>query len=288
VVGLESALVDQLTTDTYDIQGGAFVLLPPGEAARRLGFQVPEEELGRGIRSLARGMGQLTGALVARLGDERLRLATPVTALRRGSTGLELELGTGERLAVSELVLAAPARQASALLEPLQVPGSAALASAVTTSNVSVNLLYGRDQLANCPPGSGLLFPQSFASSGLRALSVVHHKFAGRAPVDRALLRVFFRPSVSMLETWSDERFASEAAQAVAQVLTVSGEPRQSWVSRWVDALPVFNPHYREQVAGLDRALQAFGVHLAGSSFHGAGIDAAVASAEQVAARILG
>jgi oxygen-dependent protoporphyrinogen oxidase len=48
LVGLEGSLVDQLTTDTYAVAAGGLTLLPPGEAARRLGFQVPEQELGRG------------------------------------------------------------------------------------------------------------------------------------------------------------------------------------------------------------------------------------------------
>ena len=99
LLGIEGALVDQLTTDTYLLDAGAFRLRPPGEAARRLGFQVPEEELGRGIRSLAHGMGQLIGALVERLGEARVRTSTPVIGLERGAAGLELTLAGGQRAA---------------------------------------------------------------------------------------------------------------------------------------------------------------------------------------------
>jgi hypothetical protein len=41
-------------------------------------------------------------------------------------------------------------------------------------------------------------------------------------------------------------------------------------------------------VQALDTVLQGFGVHLAGSAFHGAGIDAAASSAEIVASRLAG
>jgi oxygen-dependent protoporphyrinogen oxidase len=287
LLGLESALVDQLTTDTFAVEGGSFVLLPPGEAARRLGFQVPDEELGRGIRSLERGMGQLIEALLARLGSERVRTAAAVTALRRVTSGLELELADGQRMLADDIVLATPARLAAPLLEPLGAVDTDALVGARTMSNVSVNLLYRRAQLRDLPAGSGLLFPESFADRGLRAATFVNHKFARRAPADCALLRVFFRPSAAALSEWSDQRFASEAASAIAQVLEVSGGPERHWVSRWVDALPVFSPVYRQQVAALDDALGGMGVHLTGSAFHGAGIDAAVASAERVAARLL-
>lgn len=286
LLGIEAALIDQLTTDTYAVEGGSFVLLPPGEAARRLGFQVPDEELGRGIRSLQRGMGQLIEALVARLGSQQLLPGMAVTALRRASSGLELQLADGQLMLADDVVLGTPARLAAPLLEPLGVVGTGGLAGARVLSNVSVNLLYRRAIFPDLPAGSGLLFPDRFADRGLRAATFVNHKFARRAPDDCALLRVFFRPSATALSEWSDSRFASEAASAISEVLEVSAGPERHWVSRWVDALPVFSPEYREQVAALDAALQPIGVHLAGSAFHGAGIDAAVASAERVAARL--
>jgi protoporphyrinogen/coproporphyrinogen III oxidase len=283
LLGIESALIDQLTTDTYSLENGAFVLLPPGEAARRLGFQVPAEELGRGIRSLARGMGQLTDALVARVTPTRLRTGAVVSDI---SGARQIRLADGSSEVASEIVLAAPARHAAALLAPLGLAETPPLDEAPLMSNVSVNLLYRAEQFADYPAGSGLLFPDSFASVGLRALSLVDHKFGGRVPASHHLLRVFFRPVGDALTTFTDERFGAEAARAVQQVLAVSGEPERAWVSRWADALPVFSPTYKAQAAAADEALQTLGIHVAGSAFHGAGIDGAVASAEIVAARL--
>lgn len=288
LLGIESALVDQLTTDTYSLEESSLVLLPPGEAARRLGFQVPVEELGRGIRSLAQGMGQLIDALLGAVGAERVRLGCGVRQIARDPQGLLVELNDGKHERAPAVVLATPARLASALTAPLGLSETAPLASAPLLSNVSVNLKYRREQIASYPPGSGVIFPDSFASVGLRALSIVEHKFAGRAPADTSLLRVFFRPQGDALHTWTDERFVAEAAAAIAHVLGVQGdgEPQRSWVSRWPDALPVFSPEHRAQAAAADQALQQLHVHVTGSAFHGAGIDAAVASAEIVAARL--
>lgn len=289
-LGLAGSLLDQLTTDTYVLTEQQLVLLPPGEAARRLGFQVPEEELGRGIRSLAGGMGELIEALLARVGSERVRLATPVTSIRGEAGALELELASGQRESCHAVVLATPARVAAELLTPLALPSAARMSTAQVMSNVSVNLLYRRAALALVPPGSGLLFPEPLASAGLRALSLASHKFAGRAPTESVLLRLFFRPSAESLAPggWDDARFASEACQAVAQVLGARAGPERTWVSRWVELLPVLSAAHREQVGELDAALQAHAIHLTGSAFHGAGIDAAVASAEAVAARLAG
>jgi protoporphyrinogen/coproporphyrinogen III oxidase len=286
LLGIESSLVEQLSTDTYAVEGTELVLLPPGEAARRLGFQVPAEELGRGIRSLALGMGELVDALLGRVGTQRVRLGRAVSALHRQPGGLVVELADGQRESARAVVLAAPARVASRLVGALGLAESAPLGTAPLMSNVSVNLLYASAQFQSYPAGSGLIFPASFADIGLRALSLVDHKFAGRAPAGQALLRVFFRPTGDALTAWTDERFATEAAQAIGRVLPVQGAPVRAWVSRWADALPVFSPDHRAKAGALDAALQPLGIHVAGSAFHGAGIDAAVGSAEIVAARL--
>lgn len=285
LLGIADALVDQLTTDTYVIEGDRFVLLPPGEAARRLGFQVPDEELGRGIRSLALGMGQLIDALLARLGS-RVRLGVEAATVQCEESGCSLQLSSGSVEAASALVLATPAARAARLLASLGLAETAALAAAPVMSNVSVNLLYERRGLGRYPAGSGVLFSERFASRGLRALSIVNHKFAGRAADERALLRVFFRPRPDELASRGDEHFTDVARAAIAEVLATSGEPERSWVSRWPGALPVFTPAHRATVAALDGALQARGIHVCGSAFHGAGIDGAVKSAEIVAARL--
>jgi protoporphyrinogen/coproporphyrinogen III oxidase len=288
LIGIEAALVDQLTADTYALEATGPVLLPPGEAARRLGFQVPDDELGRGIRSLSLGMGQLIDSLVERVGAERQRYGSTVSALCPETGGVRIALANGAFERARSVVLAVPARSAARLLAPLGVTEASALAAAPLLSNVSVNLLYARQQFTSYPAGSGLLFPEHWADLGLRALSFVEHKFAGRAPAGMSLLRVFFRPTKDALSTWSDEKFVETAAAAIDQVLGVRGTAERHWVSRWVDALPVFTPAYRATVSALDDALARLGIHLAGSAFHGAGIDAAVTSSEIVASRLAG
>jgi oxygen-dependent protoporphyrinogen oxidase len=58
-------------------------------------------------------------------------------------------------------------------------------------------------------------------------------------------------------------------------------------VSRWPDALPVYDDGHRERVEHLEATLAGREVFLAGSAFHGSGIDAAIRSAE-AASRALG
>jgi oxygen-dependent protoporphyrinogen oxidase len=230
-------------------------------------------------------MGQLIDALVAAVG-QNLQLDAPVRSVRREGAELVVERVDGKRDRATAVVLAIPARAAAGLLAGDTAPEIDGLNSAPLLSNVSVNLTYRREDVARYPAGSGVIFPQALAREGLRALSMVDQKFPGRAPHGTALVRVFFRPQRDALTSWSDDRFTETAARAIAQVLAPRAEPERAWVSRWADALPVFTPEYRAQAARADVAWQARGVHAAGSAFHGAGIDAAVASAERVAARL--
>ena len=54
-------------------------------------------------------------------------------------------------------------------------------------------------------------------------------------------------------------------------------------MSRWQNALPVFDDVHRTRVTELEAAFAGRGLVLAGSAFHGSGIDAAVRSAEAAA-----
>jgi oxygen-dependent protoporphyrinogen oxidase len=60
----------------------------------------------------------------------------------------------------------------------------------------------------------------------------------------------------------------------------------RQWVSRWSDALPVFDPAHKQAIAALETALKGSHIALAGSAFHGAGIDAALRSAATVVERL--
>src|SRR3954454_9148861 len=60
-------VIAQATLRSYGYDGQVLKALAPGEAATFLGFQVPPEDLGKGIRSLRRGMGSLIDALRAQL-----------------------------------------------------------------------------------------------------------------------------------------------------------------------------------------------------------------------------
>ena len=84
-----------------------------------------------------------------------------------------------------------------------------------------------------------------------------------------------------------DAEIANAAKDALAEILDVQEVPRHAWVSRWPDALPVFDPAHRARIAALETALAPHRIILAGSAFCGSGLDAAVVSGNRAAERVL-
>ena len=285
-------LIDQATLRSYGFDAVQLTALAPGEAARFLGFQVSREDMGRGIRSLRDGMGSAVAALEQQLRAHphvTLASSSPVRAIERGELGeppLRVVRADGTAVGADALVLAVPARVAAELLAPLAGELARALNAAVTSSSVTVELAYARDAVAHALDGSGFVVALAAQQEGLRACTWSSSKFAGRAPSDKAALRAFFRPTAAELDQLDDAAWTTRAVRQSARALELRGAPLHSWVSRWPNALPVFDDTHRARVAALEAALQGLPIALAGSAFHGSGIDAAVQSAERAAERL--
>lgn len=278
-------LVDQLVQTSFGFENGVLRALAPGQAAQLLGFQVPADELGRGIRSFALGMEQLAQALLAAIGGRvELRPSTSVTRLTRRAGGWLIETSGGS-VNADAVVLATNAAEAARLLAaPLGALGEA-LAAAATLSSVTVSLAYQRDAIDHPLDGTGFIVAAAEQREGFRACTFSSSKFPGRAPAGMALLRLFFRPELEEFAL-TDAAWSERAVRQLGRVLAVSGSPARSWVSRWQDALPVFDEPHRARVAAIEAALAGQKLWLAGAAFHGSGIDAAVRSAEHAAAAL--
>ncbi len=68
--GIAGQIVEQLEQRSFRFDGHRLVELLPGEAGRLLGFQVPPDDLGRGVRSFAHGMAELPERVALTLGAQ--------------------------------------------------------------------------------------------------------------------------------------------------------------------------------------------------------------------------
>jgi len=283
-VGIGDHVVDQLVQQSFHFDLGKLTALAPGEAGRILGFQVAPDELGRGIRSFHFGMGELAEAVAKALHQRaEFSLATQVTRVTPGVDGVSITLSNGDERPFDAAVIATTARNAATLLADGLGEPARALANATLSSSVTVSIAYRAERVRHPLDGTGLIVSKPETVAGLRAVTFVSSKLPSRAPEGYVLLRCFFRPSAEDLATLSDAQWQARAEHALGLVLPVSGAPEDAWVSRWKDALPVFDDAHRARVAALEAELAGRKIWLAGSAFHGSGIDAAIRSAERTA-----
>ena len=286
-VGIADHLIDQLVQRSFSFDDGQLIALAPGEAGRLLGFQVESSELGRGIRSFRRGMAELAERIAEQLPNRaKLQLSAPVTAVTPRADGVSLALPHGEARQFDAAVIATTARSAAALLAHAFGEPAHALASATLSSSVTVSVAYRANQVQHALDGTGLIVSKPEELAGLRAVTFVSSKLPHRAPEGSVLFRCFFRPSREELAQLPDAEWCARAEHALARILPISGSAEGAWVSRWKDALPVFDDAHRARVATLETALTPRKIWLAGSAFHGSGIDAAIRSAERTAAAL--
>ena len=290
-VGMPGQVIGQAVTRSYGFDGARLRLLAPGEAATLLGFQVPRDDLGQGIRTFRDGMGSLVSAVSAYLeGRAEICTGTVARQVEPRPTGARVVLDHGACLDADAVIVATPARVAARLLQPDCNPQAGALSAAPLVSSVTVELAFARAAVDHPLDAAGFVVAPDAQRNGLRACTFTSTKFAGRCGPARVLLRLFFRPEAAELagrRALDDETWIGRAREGLGRVLTVTGEPLASWVSRWPDALPVFNEPHRTAVARLEARLEGEPVALAGSAFHGSGLDAAVRSGERAAGRIL-
>jgi oxygen-dependent protoporphyrinogen oxidase len=226
-------------------------------------------------------MSALVEALRAQLpASVSLHRASPVASLRPTAGGLRLSLGAGASEHCDAVVVATRAADAAPLLEPEWGGSARALIDSETLSSVTVSLAYARERIPHPLDATGFVVADGAQQEGFRACTFASSKLPGRAPPGHALLRLFFRPTPEQLRGESDAEWVARAERCAARALGSLGAAELAWVSRWQDALPVFDDAHRARVRTLEASLAGSGVLLAGAAFHGSGIDGAVRSAD--------
>ncbi len=260
--------------------------LDPGVAALKLGFQVPKEDRGRGIRTFKCGMGQLVEA-IARHVD--CRTCAPVTRLRRKAGKFEVILKQDASTTVLEadaVILATPARVMESLTEDMGITWSAGRLS--HHSHVSVHILIPRGGTAKLPKSFTIPPEKQAHFHGLRACSFVNEKFPGRCDDGMWLFRFYFRPESTLLmdnaQVWSEY-----ARDTLDQVFGLKGPTLWSHYAPWISALPSLSPEYiaecRSCMSRLDEEFRG-NFKLAGAEVSGAGLEAAGTSGFKAAEEV--
>jgi oxygen-dependent protoporphyrinogen oxidase len=269
--------------------GGLFRALVARRRKRRQSGAPVESPLGR-LTSFAAGMETLSRALVTRLGH-RVRLHAPVSMVTPNPQTVRswrIALESGETLVADQVVLTPPPPVTAALVRPLDREVSDALLQIPLAPIVVLALGFESATLGHSLDGFGFLVPRG---QGPRILGALWESsvFPGRAEPGRALIRVMaggmHDPAFCDL---TDEQMLEAVRRDLRTTMGITAEPGMVRIIRHRAGIPQYAVGHLDRLARIDAGIARFpGLHLAGHAFRGVGINAVIADAAALAARIV-
>lgn len=285
-LGIDAELRQQRVEQSFEFDGAELRALAPGEAAARLGLSGRSAH-GAGVATFRLGMQQLIDALVERLrAHGELHTNSPVVSLSAAASGRAWRLACPDLVREFDaVIIAGTGKTAAALLGDTFGSAARDLAHGQRIASLTISLAYPAAAIRHPLDGTGFVPRSEVALEGCVACTFSSAKFAERAPAHAKLLRLFFRPTESDLAA-PRELLSARAERVVERVFPGSGQPLATWDARWPEGFPLIDHVQQGKVARLEEALADRAIVLAGASFHGSGIDAAVRSADAAARKL--
>ena len=238
--------------------------------------------------SLAGGMEELVRLLAARLPAGAVRLGERVVDLARDGARWRVATAAGAAIHADAVVLATESHQAARLLRASDPSLSHLLGDIAYASSAIVTLAYRRTDVAHALDGFGFVVPHA-ERRPLIACSFSSVKYAGRAPDDHVLLRVFMGGAMqeAALDA-ADAELAATARAQLAELLGARGEPALTRVTRHPRSMPQYQLGHLARVEAIELGLRRHpGLALAGSAYRGVGIPDCIRSGESAAAQLM-
>ncbi|MFO0755894.1 MAG: protoporphyrinogen oxidase [Byssovorax sp.] len=241
------------------------------------------------FQSLLGGMGQLVDALVAAIekAGGTIQRGARLTRIRKRDGGFTLDLASGAPIEADRLLLCTPAYVAASAIEEMDREIAASLREIPYLSTGTVTLGYRRADVPHALDASGLVIPRDEGRKALAA-TFISSKWAGRAPEDGALLRVFVgghRDPGAL--TKSDDELIGLGREELDRLIGVKADPILTRVFRYEksNAQPIVG--HGARIEGIRKRAAAHpGLYFAGAAFDGVGIPDCVRQANDAAAAI--
>lgn len=235
----------------------------------------------RGLLSFRDGLETLPRAMARALGAS-YRPGSEVVSLSRGPAGWRVAARSGE-IEAAEVILAAPAAVAAALVRPFAAAAADALEGIPHPPLAVLHLAWPMAALARPFQGFGhLVVPD--ASRRILGSVWSSSLFPGRAPEGQALFTIFLGgardPEAAAL---SDEALVAAAVHDLEAQGLVRGKPRLVMLTRWARAIPQYERGHGSRIEALARAEAEFpGLRFVGNYRGGISVGDVVASAQAV------
>jgi oxygen-dependent protoporphyrinogen oxidase len=237
-----------------------------------------------------RGMASLVDALAARLTAADVRLRTTVARIERSPDGRwhVVSGAAANPESFDALIVAALAPAAAELLSDVDRELCTELRQIEYAGSAVVCIAYPRSQIEHRLDGFGFVVP-AIERRQIIAASFASVKFAGRAPADRVLFRVFVGGALQPeLLRRSDDQLQRMVCEELADLLDARGKPDFVTIARWTGVMPQYHVGHLDRVARIeDRVAKLHGLQLAGNAYHGVGIPHCIHSGERAAEELL-
>lgn len=233
------------------------------------------------------GMQTLIDGLAREL-EGSLRTGHMVTAVERDKDGgISVEV-RGAWHAYDALIVAVPAHAAGQLLHSYDAELSRKLFEIEYASAATVTFVWPRAAIPHALDAFGFVVP-AVEQREIIASTWASVKYEGRAPEDKALIRVFIGGHTGQhLLDKRDDELVEIARRELRDLLGVTAEPEWSRLVRYPRAMPQYHVGHLERVAEIERLVQRHShFALAGNAYRGVGIPDAIKSGNEAAARVL-
>jgi len=249
------------------------------------------------FHSFPGGLGEFAEALVKRVEELGAKIQTRTRVLRVEQIGSEgghfrvhAEGPEGPLVLDAEsVVLATPGYASAAVLRDLDREMAETLRDVPYGSSVVVGIAYARANVAHPLDATGIITTDK-ADVPIMAVTFLSSKWAGRAPEDGALFRVFMGGAGrDAALAMSDATLISIAERELGKLVGTRGSPLFAHVYRHerASAQPVLGHEMRVQRVRA-REKQHPGLYVVGASMDGIGIPDCVRQANDLAKRMVG
>ena len=208
-----------------------------------------------------------------------------------GGSPWRVMLRDGGELDADAVVVAIPAGPAAPLLGPLDRELGDAVAAIPSAGLAVIALGFDAaafDERGGAPRGFGFLAPRG---EGLRILGCLWDSsiFPGRAPAGKVLVRAMIGGALDPEALHlSDGELVHAVREDLRRAMGLHVEPERVWVYRHALGISQYTVGHGARLAAIERALERLpGLYVAGQSYYGIAMNAAIESAGRIAERVV-
>jgi protoporphyrinogen/coproporphyrinogen III oxidase len=237
------------------------------------------------------GMHQLTDAMAAYAGRDKIRAGVGASSISRGADGSwTVTLADGSAEIGDAVVVATESWAAEPLVRPIDSRIGDALAQIEFSSSATVSFAFDEAEIGIDMNAFGVLCP-AVEKTSLLAATYSSTKWPGRAPKGKVLLRGFVGgPHNQKIMEKSDEELAEIVLADMRRILGINSaaQPLFKRVFRWTGGMPQYTIGHLDRVALIeDRCKTIGGLALAGGAYRGVGIPNCIENGELAAGKVL-